>query len=406
MLGGSSGINFMQFTFALRTDLDDWENLGNTGCNYESLAPYYKKYEKFQGASPLVKGLGITVFIDEAAHGYGGPVDASFTPFYTPVRAAWPSTLASLGLALNGDPRDGVSQGGYTNPMVLTLGTSQRSFAGFSYWKPYATRPNLHTATQAIVPNSASFIVNATKEFIISGGTMKSPQMLELSGISGVKLLGSFGIETLVENPNAGENLQDHPQNAFWRKIFHENGTGLLAGGVSQTAQLSWPQILGPDKKNRPAELVAKYFNSSANLRPGLRAQLDLKKPLDPNEQAVQTSGTAGHGSRPKPGEENKLAFIGGFVAHPLDFEVLKDLQYFSLNISTTPPMSTHLKGNGKVLVPLLTDMNDETVRDLINARFVSGWHVVGTCAMMPRDLGGVVDSSIEGFRDEECEGR
>ena len=468
MLGGSSGINFMQFTFASRTDLDDWEILGNTGWNYASMAPYYKKFENFQGASPQIESLGISGFVNETAHGYGGPVNASFTPFYTPIQAAWPSTLANMGLALNGDPRDGVSLGGYTNPMVLTLGTSQRSFAGNSYWKPYATRPNLHTVTQAVVrnivfssdrssglvvatglnftANGMSFIVNATKEVIVSGGTMKSPQMLELSGIGDAELLKKFDIETLIENPNVGENLQDHPQcgvplvpndgeltfddlydkerNAFWTKIFQENGTGLLAGGVSQTAQLSWSQILGPEKKNRPAELVAKYYNSSASLRPGLRAQLDLtaKKLLDPNEQAVQTSGTAGHGGKPKPGEENKFAFIGGFVAHPfsrgyvhirsadpnddpkfdprylshpLDFEVLKDLQFFSLNISTTPPLSNHLKGNGTVLVPPLTEINDETVRDLINAGFITGWHVVGTCAMMPRDQGGVVDPRL-----------
>lgn len=99
MLGGSSGINFMQFTFASRTDPDDWEILGNTGWNYESMAPYYKKFEDFQGVSPQVKGLGITEFVDEAAHGHGGPVNASFTPFYTPIQAAWPSTLANLGLA-------------------------------------------------------------------------------------------------------------------------------------------------------------------------------------------------------------------------------------------------------------------------------------------------------------------
>ncbi|CAO1605796.1 hypothetical protein XANCAGTX0491_009302 [Xanthoria calcicola] len=44
MLGGSSGINFMQFTFASRVDLDDWEVLGNTGWNFDSMAPYYRKF--------------------------------------------------------------------------------------------------------------------------------------------------------------------------------------------------------------------------------------------------------------------------------------------------------------------------------------------------------------------------
>lgn len=468
MLGGSSGINFMQFTFASRADLDDWEILGNTGWNYESMAPYYKKFENFQGARPEQESVGLNSFIKEDVHGHGGPINASFSPGYTPIQAAWPETMANLGLAPNGDPRDGVSLGGYTNPMVMTRGKSQRSFAGNSYWKPFAKRPNLHTVTQAVVrnivfsndrsgdlvatglnftANNQSFIANATREVIVSGGTMKSPQMLELSGVGDSKLLQSFGIGTLIDNPNVGENLQDHPQcgvpfvpndgeltfddiydderRAFWTRIYQENGTGILAGGVSQTAQLSWTQILDQDKKNRPKEMVAKYYNgSSIGLRPGVKAQLDLtaKKLLDPNEQAVQTGGSAG-GSKPAPGQENKNAFVGGFVAHPfsrgyvhikstdpnddpkfdprylshpLDYEVLADLQFFNYKAATTPPLSNHLKGNGTFLAPPLTELNETSVRDLINVGFITGWHVVGTCAMMPRDQGGVVDTRLK----------
>ena len=466
MLGGSSGINYMQFTFASRTDLDDWEKLGNTGWNYESMAPYYKKFEDFQGATAEAHRLGRDSFVNEAVHGHSGPINASISPFYSDVQAAWAQTLANLGLAPNGDPRDGVSLGGYDNPMVMTKGTSHRSFAGNSYWKPYSQRPNLHAITKAVVHNivfsdnrngdlvatgvnftvdGQSYIANSSREVIVAGGTMKSPQMLELSGIGNAELLGSFGLQTLIDNPNVGENFQDHPQcgvpflinpgqvtfddiynetkKAYWTEIFNKNGTGLLAGGIANTAQLSWSQILGPDKKNRPAELVARYYNGSEG-RPGLKAQLDLtaKKLLDPNESAVQTSGSSG-GVKPATGNEDASAFIGGFVthpfsrgyihiqssdpnddpkfdprylSHPLDFEVLKDLQFFSLNVSTTAPMSQQLKDNGTALVPPLTVINDTTVREHINTGFITGWHVVGSCAMMPRDQGGVVDPRLK----------
>ena len=453
MLGGSSGINYMQFTFASRVDLNDWEKLGNTGWNYDSMAPYYKKFENFQGAPPEIHSLGTDSYINEAEHGHNGRINASLTPFYLGVQTAWPLTLANMGLAPNGDPRDGVSLGGYTNPMVMTKGSSHRSFAGNSYWKPYSQRPNLHTITKAVVANilfldnrdgdlvatglnftvdGKSYTANSSKEVIISGGTMKSPQMLELSGIGDAELLKSFGIETLVDNPNVGENLQDHPQcgvsfvvddgdptfdeifnetrNAYWAEIFDKNGTGLLAGGVSQTAQLSWAQILGPEKKNRPSELVASSYNGSDGGRPGLKAQLDLtaKKLLDPNESAVQTGGNGPwiggfvthpfsrgyiHIQSADPNDDPK--FDPRYLSHPLDYEVLKDLQFFSLNVSTTAPMSGHLKGNGTVLAPPLTVLNDDTVRDLINKYFITGWHVVGSNPMMPRDQGGVVDPRL-----------
>ncbi|KAI4183950.1 MAG: hypothetical protein L6R41_005061 [Letrouitia leprolyta] len=349
----------------------------------------------------------------------------------------------------------------------MTKGKAQRSFAGNSYWKPFAERPNLHTVTHAVVRNivfssdrsgdlvatglnftagNQSYIANATKEVIISGGTMKSPQMLELSGIGNGDLLRSLDIEVLIDNPNVGENFQDHPQcglpfvldhqeltfddiydderKAYWTKIYETNHTGLLTTGISQTAQLSWNQILGPDQQNRPAEMVAKYYNGTAS-RPGLKAQLDLtaQKLLDPNQSAIQTGGSSGNGGKPKKGEENTSAFIGGFVthafsrgyihiqstdpnvdpkfdprylSHPLDFEVLKDLVLFSLNISSTPPLSSHLKDNGTVLVPPLTEMNDTTVRELFNTALITGWHVVGSNAMLPRDQGGVLNPRLK----------
>ena len=143
---------------------------------------------------------------------------------------------------------------------------------------------------------------------------MKSSQMLELSGIGDTQLLESFGIETLIDNPNVGENMQDHPQcgvtfipnddeltfddvydpdqTEYWTRLFQENDTGLLAGGISQTAQLSWHQILTPEQQTRPQELVARYYNgSSEGLRPGVKLQLDLtaRKLVHPNKQAIQT---------------------------------------------------------------------------------------------------------------------
>ncbi|KAL8992604.1 MAG: hypothetical protein Q9169_006969 [Polycauliona sp. 2 TL-2023] len=468
MLGGSSGINYMQFVFASRADLDDWETLGNPGWNYKSMAPYYRKMENFQGARPEQEAVGINSFINDDAHGHGGPINGSFTTGYTPIQASWPETMANMGLAPNGDPRDGVSLGGYTNPMTITRGTSKRSFAGNSYWKPFANRPNLHTVTGAVVnnivfssdrtgdlvatglnftANNQTFIANASREIIISGGTMKSPQMLELSGIGDANLLESFGINVLIDNPNVGENLQDHPQcgvpftpadgeltfddvynetrTAYWTNLFETNGTGLLAGGVSQTAQLSWNQILLPDQQNRPRELIARYYNgSSEGLRPGVKLQLDLtaKKLIDPNQQAVQTGASAG-GGRPVTGQEGKSAFVGGFVthafsrgyihiqsadpnddpifdprylSHPLDYEVLADLQFFNARAGATAPLSDHLAGNGTLLPPPFTEINETSVRELINTLFITGWHVVGSVPMMPRDQGGVLDPRLK----------
>jgi choline dehydrogenase-like flavoprotein len=48
------------------------------------------------------------------------------------------------------------------------------------------------------------------EEVILAAGTIKSPQLLGLSGIGDTSLLASHGIEVMIDNPNVGKNLQDH----------------------------------------------------------------------------------------------------------------------------------------------------------------------------------------------------
>ena len=47
-------------------------------------------------------------------------------------------------------------------------------------------------------------------EVIICGGSVSSPQLLELSGIGNPKILEAAGIECKIDNPNVGENFQEH----------------------------------------------------------------------------------------------------------------------------------------------------------------------------------------------------
>jgi choline dehydrogenase-like flavoprotein len=52
--------------------------------------------------------------------------------------------------------------------------------------------------------------VEATKEVIVAGGVIGSPQILMKSGIGKQEELEAVGIKTLVNNPAVGKNFSDH----------------------------------------------------------------------------------------------------------------------------------------------------------------------------------------------------
>lgn len=57
--------------------------------------------------------------------------------------------------------------------------------------------------------------VKANKEVILSGGTIGSAQILQLSGIGPASTLEAVGVETVIDLP-VGHNLQDHMSNTMY----------------------------------------------------------------------------------------------------------------------------------------------------------------------------------------------
>ena len=49
-------------------------------------------------------------------------------------------------------------------------------------------------------------------KIVLAGGSLQSPQMLQLSGIGPADHLKSLGIDVVHDLPGVGENLQDHYQ--------------------------------------------------------------------------------------------------------------------------------------------------------------------------------------------------
>lgn len=222
-LGGSSAVNLMALVYPSKTGLDTWAELGNPGWDWQSMAPYFRKFQTHVKPSKEVEeALGID-YLDSEFTGSDGPIKASFPQSLDPLQKAWVDTWKNL--QRRGNPVDGIGNGGFAVPASIDTKKGKRSFAGSEYYEPVKGRSNLHVLTGALVErielddsnpsavqatgvvfsvDGEQSTVKASKEVILCGGAFGSPQMLEISGIGSAELCKSLGIKNIIDNPNVG----------------------------------------------------------------------------------------------------------------------------------------------------------------------------------------------------------
>ncbi|MBT5157605.1 MAG: choline dehydrogenase [Rhodobiaceae bacterium] len=211
--GGSSSINAMVYIRGNSADYDHWNQLGNAGWSYESVLPYFKRAEDFEGDG------------DEEYHGKGGPLsvkksDRENDELLDVFIAAGQEAGIPFTPDFNGEQQEGVSR------FEHTIRGSKRCSAAVGYLHPVLKRKNLHTETEVTVDvivfegkravavefikNGKSQTVFANKEVILSAGAINSPQILLRSGVGPASEIKPHGLEVVHELPGVGQNLQDH----------------------------------------------------------------------------------------------------------------------------------------------------------------------------------------------------
>lgn len=211
MLGGSSSINGMVFVRGQARDYDHWAQLGNRGWTYQDVLPLFKKMESYAGGSDEFRGRDGVLKVTESRR--GNPL------FETMIAAA-----EQIGIPFNSD-YNGANQEGIGMSQV-TINRGRRQSTAYCYLDPASRRSNLTIETGALASDlimvdkrcvgvrySVAGVerkARATREVIVSGGSINSPQLLELSGIGQKPLLESLGIDLVHELPGVGENLRDH----------------------------------------------------------------------------------------------------------------------------------------------------------------------------------------------------
>ncbi|XXG96386.1 hypothetical protein Hte_002668 [Hypoxylon texense] len=434
-----SAINGQAFVANSKAAVDAWTEFGSPGWDWETLAPYYRKFYTLTRPSCAACDHLRLSYIGDEVRGTHGLVQARFPEeVEDPPPTARIDTLATLGYSASSDPFSGEMVGGVAGVHVRKDG-------------------NVTT-------------VEPTKEVILAAGVSGTPKLLELSGIGSRECLEPLGISVVVENLNVGENLQDHPNTSISLEVadgvktmdalsrqepealgaamqeYMTKKTGPFASGRNFAGSLlPLPDFEGPDGQETLKEVL---LAADEDATPGpfspYHSSFVHRVLGDPTEgignlftyascSNVIPEGAGAdiihHGAQGTPGNflticaallyslsrgnvhiasadpAAKPTIDPRYLEHPLDLEVIARFPQYIEKIAQTEPLSKYLKPEGRRNHGAPMDPSDlGTAKEYVKKSGLSCWHPTSLCAMLPMERGGVVSTEllvygVEGLR-------
>ncbi len=231
VLGGSSSINGMVYVRGHAQDFEEWAESGATDWDYAHCLPYFRRADdwKFCADSGDSSGGESGDSSGDKYRRRGGPLAVNNgNNMKNPLYRAFIEAGIQAGYAKT-DDYNGARQEGFS-PMQMTVKNGVRWSSANAYLKPVMRRANLKVVTRAL---SRKIILDgkkavgieyqvggenggevraayASREVILSAGSVGSPQLLQVSGIGPAEVLRAAGVDVVHDLPGVGENLQDH----------------------------------------------------------------------------------------------------------------------------------------------------------------------------------------------------
>ena len=214
ILGGSSSINGMIFQRGNPLDYERWAaDPGMASWDYAHCLPYFKRMEDALAAAP-----------GDPWRGHGGPLPLERGPAKNPLFGAFFDAVQEAGYPLTTDV-NGYRQEGFA-AFDRNIRRGRRISAARAYLHPVMRRRNLQVRTHTLVTQIHFDGRRATGveivrqgggtetiragEVILCGGSINTPQLLQLSGVGEAADLSALGIPVVADLPGVGANLQDH----------------------------------------------------------------------------------------------------------------------------------------------------------------------------------------------------
>jgi choline dehydrogenase len=252
--------------------------------------------------------------------------------------------------------------------------------------------------------NGALHRVSARREVLLSGGSINSPQLLQLSGIGPGALLQSLGIAVAHDLPGVGENLQDHLGGRVIYRCKHANTVNEISHSWVRQAFTGMQYLLA---RSGALMMGAAPIGLFAKTRP------ELESPDVEYQFLAGSSDKAGEGMhkfpactlvaipcRPEsrgwlrirtPDPAQPPAMMANYLSTPADRDTMVAALKIARRVFASPAMQRLVT---EEYLPGKQAETDEAILDHVRATAGTTFHQTSTCMMGPQ-TNAVVDSAL-----------
>ncbi|KAJ5159570.1 uncharacterized protein N7482_006574 [Penicillium canariense] len=428
---------------------------GADNWGWDSFYAAMKKSETFTAPSDSI-AQEANITWDSSDHGTEGPIHASYPTFTFAQVGQWVSSLVNMGIAASQDMYGGQPWGAEVSTSTINPTNGTRSYSRTGYLDSLADRGNYDVLANAhvtrILFDSSSAAGNLTanaveytidngtttltvkvkKEVVLAAGTVGSPTVLLHSGIGPKDVLSDAGVDLVSELPGVGQHLQDHlSATVKWTtnvetagSIFYDDGSEknnplFLTYIDSAVAYVNATGMYGSQVEEFEASILAQIdqYKPNTTYDDGVingykaiyntTASTIFNSPIGQIELLLMNSDANGdfgitaalqhpysHG-RIYINSSNPMDYPvidPNYLYNPVDHAILREGLKLARQLGETAPISSTLTNETSPGTSVQTD--DEWL-DWIMESAGTEFHPSSSCAMLPRDQGGVVDANL-----------
>lgn len=408
VVGGSSVVNGMLFVRGHPKRYEEWALAGCTAWSWSNIEPLFSRIEDCQ--FPLT-----------GSRARGGPIAATRVQ-PDQLSDAFLDSCERIGITRIADYNATGPEG--CSYLQLSTRNGLRDSTARTYFAKAEMRKNLTLITEAVTQSvhfegrraqGVKFVqdgverqVLASREVILCAGAVRTPQILELSGVGCPIRLESLGIPIVNPLPGVGENLQDHLmvriayETSFkrtvndilrnrWRLLrevgqFALSRTGLLSTS-SLTATAFVNSGIGADEADIRVQLG--LISSQGRIVSG-RVGVDQHSGFHLGSYPIFPRSRGSVHARTRDSRDSP-AVVAGYLRDSRDIDVAVRGFEISREIAAAEPLRRLIVGEVR---PSKDAFDRLSIERYIRQTGSTCWHPVGTCRMGIDDLA-VVDEQL-----------